>query len=255
MSAAFPDLTDRLILVTGASRGIGAETAIAAAKAGAHVILLARTIGGLEEIDDRIRSETGNNATLMPLDLGKGDDLDKLGPSIADRFGRLDGFLANAGMLGTLGSLANASAKEWQRVFDVNCHANFRLIRTLDPLLRASEKGGRAVFLTSGMAHLCFAYWGMYASSKAALEAMVNTYAAEVASTDMKVNLLSPGLVDTKLLNKAYPGGYQGELPVQKPQDVAPLILPYLADECDAHGERISLSSPQGASRSGSSRT
>jgi NAD(P)-dependent dehydrogenase (short-subunit alcohol dehydrogenase family) len=236
VSSTTGDLSGRIALLTGASRGIGAAVARAYAKAGAHVILLARTVGALEALDDEIRG-FGGTATLLPQDLRQHDKLDTLGPVIAERFGRLDILVGNAGMLGTLTPLPHMNAKEWQDVFDINVHANFRLIRTLDPLLRASD-AGRAVFVTSGMAHKNTAYWGAYCASKAALDIMVKVYAAEVAHTALRVNLLSPGVVDTKMLKSAYPGGYQAG-PVKQPEDLAPLFLDLADAACTRHGEVI----------------
>lgn len=227
-------LKDRVALVTGASRGIGAAAARALAKEGAHVVLAARTIGALEALDDEIKA-AGGSATLMPLDLLDMGKIDAMGPALAEKFGRLDILIGNAGMLGTLTSLDHADAKEWQRVMDLNVTANFRLIRTLHPLLAASD-AGRAVFVTSVMADLCEAYWGAYAASKAALDAMVKTYAAETVKTKIRVNLLNPGLVDTAMLARAYPGGYQGG-GVKKPEDVAPAILSLVSPSCSRHGE------------------
>jgi NAD(P)-dependent dehydrogenase (short-subunit alcohol dehydrogenase family) len=233
MAKKFPDLNGRYALITGASRGIGAAVAKACAQAGAHVILLARTIGALEALDDEIRAG-GGKATLMPLNLMKLDDIDKLGPVLAERFGGLDILIGNAGMLGTLGPLPHATTKDWDSVMTVNLHANFRLIRTLDPLLRASE-AGRAVFTSSGLAQLPLAYWGAYCASKAALEMMVKVYAAETDKTALRVNLVDPGIVDTKMLQQAFPGGYQGAM--KKPEDVVPVFMELISSSCARHGE------------------
>lgn len=232
------DLSGKTALITGASRGIGAEIAKAYAKAGAHVILVARTVGGLEDVDDAIQAE-GGSATLLPLDLTKLDEVDKIGPTIAERFGGLDIFVGNAGMLGTLGPLPHAKEKEWHKVMDTNVNANFRLIRTLDPLLRASD-AGRAIFVTSGIGNeVKPAYWGAYAVSKAALSAMAMTYAAETVKTNLRVNMISPGPVDTKILNEAFPGG----LPegTKKPADIMPAFLELSSPDCTKHGEVIDL--------------
>ena len=228
------DLTGRIALITGASRGIGAAVAKAYAKAGAHVILVARTVGGLEEVDDAIRAE-GGQATLMPLDLMKLDDLDRLGPTIFERFGKLDILVANAGMLGTLGPMAQSNSREWQKVLDTNLNANYRLIRTLDPLLRASD-AGRAMFVsTSTGVTQGRAYWGAYAVSKAALEALVRVYAAETETTNLRVNLVHPGAVRTAMREVAMPGEDPMTLPA--PEDIVPVFLK-LADPGGApHGE------------------
>jgi len=230
-------LKGRMALITGASRGIGAAVAKAYAAAGAHVILLARTTGGLEEVDDVIRS-AGGQATLMPFDLMKMNDIDKLGPTIAERFGKLDIFVGNAGRLGPLGPLSHAKARDWDEVMMLNVNANFRLIRTLDPLLQASD-AGRAIFVTSVMVQICEAYWGPYTASKAALEAMVKTYAAENAKTSLCVNLLSPGAVDTAMLAEAFPGGYQGD--TVKPDGITDSFLELASSTCEMNGQLISL--------------
>lgn len=201
------------------------------AASGAHVVLLARTTGALEELDDEIRAN-GGQATLIPQDLKDLGALDTLGPALAEKFGRLDIFVGNAGMLGTLGPLAHAGAKEWAQVMDVNVNANFRLIRTLDPLLQASDSG-RVIITTSGLARREKAYWGLYCTSKAALEMMVNIYAAETAKTNIRVNMLDPGLVDTAILKEAYPGGVPDG--AKAPEDVAPLYLELASPECAAH--------------------
>ncbi len=232
------DLSGKYALITGASRGIGAAVAKSYAAAGAHVILVARTVGGLEAVDDEIQA-TGGQATLMPLDLRKFEDVDKIGPTIAERFGGLDIFVGNAGMLGTLGPLPHAKEKEWQMVMDINVNANFRLIRTLDPLLRAAP-AGRAIFVTSGIGNTVqMAYWGSYAVSKAALRAMAMTYAEETRKTKLRVNMISPGPVDTKMLNDAFPG----KLPdgTKTTDDVMPAFLDLASPTCTKHGEMVDL--------------
>lgn len=227
------DLTGRVALVTGASRGIGAAVAKAYARAGAHVILAARTVGALEEMDDQIRA-AGGTATIMPLNLLDLDKIDAMGPAIADKFGRLDIFVGNAAMLGSLTPLGHIDAKEWQRVMDLNINANFRLLRTLDPLLRASD-AGRVIMVSSSLAQDARAYWGAYATSKAALEAMTKVYAAEVATTQMKVNLLDPGATRTAMRAKAYPG--EDPVKPKDPEDTVPLFLQLASPNCTMHGE------------------
>jgi len=229
------DLDRRIALVTGASRGIGAAVAKALAGAGAHVVLTARSVGGLEEVDDAIR-EKGGTATLIPMDLLDLDAVDALGPVLADKFGKLDILIGNAGMLGTLGPITHADAKEWQKIMDLNVTANFRLIRTLDPLLRASD-AGCAIFVTSNMAHANQAYWGAYATSKAALETLVKTYAAETVKTNLKVHLLNPGIVDTAMLAQSFPGGYQGN--ARKPEDLVPDFLELVTPDYQKQDEII----------------
>lgn len=228
-------LEGKKALITGASRGIGAAVAVAYAAAGAHVILAARTVGGLEETDDAVR-KAGGAATLMPLDISKLDELDRMGPTLAQSFGGLDIFVGNAGMLGTLGPLPHADAKNWQKTLDVNLNANFRLLRSLDPLLRAAP-AGRAIFTSSGLAQKPLAYWGAYCASKAALEMMVKVYAAETANTNIRANLVDPGLVDTAMLREAFPGGFQGE--TKTPQDVVPAYLALAAADCTMHGKIV----------------
>lgn len=197
-------LAGRVALVTGASRGIGAAVARAFAAEGAHVILLARTVGGLEAVDDAIQ-EAGGTATLLPLDLSKPEQIAMLGPAIVDKFKRLDILVGNAAIIGALSPVAMSDPKVWESVMKVNVMANYHLIRTLDPLLRGSD-AGRAIFVTSGAAHMKPPYWGAYAASKAALEEMVGIYAAEVAFSPLKVNILDPGVVRTAMRADAFPG-------------------------------------------------
>jgi NAD(P)-dependent dehydrogenase (short-subunit alcohol dehydrogenase family) len=204
-------LAGRVALVTGASRGIGAAVAKAFAREGAHVILLARTVGGLEEVDDAIQAE-GGKATLLPLDLSKPDPIAAIGPTIAGRFRRLDILVANAGILGALSPVALSDPKVWESVFKVNVLANYHLIRTLDPLLRGSD-AGRAIFVTSGAAQMHMPFWSAYAASKAALEKMVETYAEEVAYSPLKVNILDPCVVRTAMRAEAFPGEDPASLP------------------------------------------
>jgi len=162
-----------------------------------------------------------------------------LGPALAEKFGGLDIFVGNAGMLGTLGPLAHTDVKKWQGVMDINLNANFRLIRTLAPLLLASS-AGRMIFTSSGLAERALAYYGAYASSKAALEMMVKTYAAETEKTALRVNLVRPGVVDTAMIKEAYPGGYPGEL--RQPEDIVPVFMHLAAPDCKKHGRAVSLS-------------
>jgi NAD(P)-dependent dehydrogenase (short-subunit alcohol dehydrogenase family) len=216
-----PDLKGRIALVTGASRGIGAAAAEALAAAGAHVIAVARTVGGLEELDDRIKAK-GGSATLVPLDLTDYEGLDRLGGALYERFGKLDILVGNAGILGPLSPLGHVDIKQWDNVFAVNVTANWRLIRSMDPLLRQSD-GGRAVFVSSGAATNVRAYWGPYAVSKAALDALVRTYAEETKNTPIRVNLINPGATRTKMRAQAMPGEDPATLPA--PEDVGADIL------------------------------
>jgi NAD(P)-dependent dehydrogenase (short-subunit alcohol dehydrogenase family) len=197
----------RIALVTGASRGIGRALALGLARRGAHVVALARTQGALDELDDEIGA-MGGQATLVPCDLADFDALDRLGAALFERFGRLDVLVGNGGILGPLTPLAHADPKDWNKVMAVNVTANWRLIRSLDPLLRASS-AGRALFITSGAAHRARMkpYWGPYAVSKAALEAIARTYAAETENTSsIKVMLANPGPLRTRMRALAMPG-------------------------------------------------
>ena len=219
-------LADRVALVTGASRGIGFETALALAKAGAHVVALARTVGGLEELDDAIRA-AGGSATLVPLDLKDYEGIDRLGLALKGRFGQLDVLVGNAGILGPLSPLGHVEAKAWDEVMAVNVTANWRLIRALDPLLKRSD-AGRVVFISSGVAARALAYWGPYAVSKAALEMLARTYAAETATTEIRVNLLTPGPMRTRMRAQAMPGEdpMTLETPDKAAQQIVELCLP-----------------------------
>ena len=214
-------LQDRVAVVTGASRGIGRAAALALAEAGAHVIALARTQGALESLDDEIRAK-GGSATLVPVNLKDFEALDRLGAAIHQRWGKLDILLGNAGQLGELAPIGHIDQPVWDEVMAVNVTANYRLIRSLDPLLRASD-AGRAIFITSGAAHKHKAYWGVYAVSKAALEALVRTYAAETVTTPVKVMLLNPGPLRTNMRRAAMPG--EDPLTLKTPEELAPHIV------------------------------
>ena len=229
-------LENKIALITGASQGIGAVIAKTYAEAGAHVILVARNQEKLEKIDDEIR-EQGGQATLMPLDLMRLDDLEKLGPAIQQKFGKLDIFVGNAGLLGTLMPLAQIGVREFQRVMDVNLNANFRLIKTLDSLLQASD-AGRAMFVTTGAGVVHGrAYWGTYSISKAALESMVRVYADETQQTNLRVNLIDPGAVRTDMRASAVPGEDPETLPA--PEDIMPVFLELASSDCQKHGDIV----------------
>jgi len=218
MSKAFEG---KIALVTGASRGIGAAVAKSLAAKGAHVIALARTTGGLEELDDEIK-KLGGSATLVPADIRKFDDLDRMGQALFERFKKLDILVGNAGQLGVLSPLPHVDQKAWDEVIAVNVTANYRLIRSLDMLLRAAD-AARAVFVTSGAANKATAYWGPYAVSKAALDMLVRTYAAEVSTTNIKVNLFNPGPIRTRMRAKAMPG--EDPMSLEVPETVAEAIV------------------------------
>ena len=228
-------LAGRIALVTGASRGIGAAVAKRYAAEGAHVVLVARTVGGLEEVDDAIRGG-GGTATLVPLDLRDSDAIDRLGAALFERYGHLDVLVGNAGLLGTLTPIAQVKPAEWAQVLDVNLTANWRLIRSLDPLLRAAE-AGRAMFVTSSVGHAVRAYWASYAVSKAALEALVGTYAAEVQKTNLRVNLVDPGRVRTAMRAKAYPG--EDPMTLKAPDEITDVFVELAEAGCSRHGETV----------------
>ncbi len=226
------DLTGKVALVTGASRGLGRATAVHLAKAGAHVIATARTQGGLEELDDEIRKAAGT-ATLVPMDITDYDAIDRLGASIFERWKRLDILIGNAGTLGKLTPVPHIEPKVWESAVAINVTANYRLIRSMDVLLRAASHG-HAIFVTSGAANKCFPYWGTYSIGKAALEALVRTYASEVATTNLRVNMFSPGPTRTKMRATAMPGEDPMTLPT--PEQVSEQILPMCTDDFTDNG-------------------
>ena len=230
-------LNGKIALVTGASRGIGRAAGVALAAAGAHVILVARTVGGLEEADDEIR-KVGGEATLVPLNLKDFEALDRLGASIFERWGRLDAFFGNAGVLGAVTPLTHLEPKLFQELLDINVTANWRLIRSLDPLLRLAD-AGRALFVSSGAARKHRPFWGGYAMSKAALESLVLTYAAECEGTAIKVNLLDPGPTRTAMRAKAMPGEDPESL--SPPDALAPLIVEMLSPSYQKNGELVAF--------------
>jgi NAD(P)-dependent dehydrogenase (short-subunit alcohol dehydrogenase family) len=227
-------LQDRIALVTGASRGIGRAAALALAAAGAHVVAVARTQGALEELDDEIRARGGDPATLVPLDLKDMEALDRLGAALHERWGKLDVLFGNAGILGDLTPLGHVDPKTWDTLMAVNVTANWRLIRSLDPLLRASD-AGRAIFVSSGAAHKCTAYWGPYSVSKAALEALARTYAAETVETPVRVMLVNPGPLRTRMRASAMPG--EDPETLRTPDDLAPHIVRLAAPEWTETGK------------------
>jgi NAD(P)-dependent dehydrogenase (short-subunit alcohol dehydrogenase family) len=225
-------LADKIALVTGASRGIGESLALELAKAGAHVVAIARTTGGLEELDDKIKT-AGGSATLVPLDLKDLDGIARLALAINERYQRLDVMVGNAGILGSLSPLAHVEPKLWNDIFAVNVTANWQLIRTMDPLLQRAP-AGRAVFVTSRLSWVAQAYTGAYGATKAALDAMARTYAAETASTNLRVNLFSPGQTRTRMLASGWPGLDLEKVP--PPEEVAKAMLPLCLPSCNETG-------------------
>ncbi|MGO9133359.1 MAG: SDR family NAD(P)-dependent oxidoreductase [Methylovirgula sp.] len=229
-------LFGRLALVTGASRGIGRAVALELARAGAHIIALARTQGALEELDDAIRAE-GSEATLVPCDLKDYEALDRLGAAIYERWNRLDIFIGNAGVLGPVSPLAHVDPPKWEDVLAVNVTANWRLIRSLDLLLRASD-AGRAIFISSSAGHTADfkPYWGPYAVSKAALEGLARTYAAETATTSpVRVMIVNPGPLRTRMRATAMPG--EDPMTLKTPEEFAPKLLPLCAADWQQTGK------------------
>jgi NAD(P)-dependent dehydrogenase (short-subunit alcohol dehydrogenase family) len=228
-------LKGRIALVTGASRGLGAAAALAYAREGAHCVLVARTVGGLEAVDDQIKS-FGGTATLVPLDVTDGPGIDRLGAALHERFGRLDVLLGNAGLLGTLSPIGHIEPAIFERVMAVNVTANWRLIRSLDPLLRLSD-AGRAIFVTSGIVLRVVPYWSAYAASKAALDMMVKTYAAECDHTPVRVNLYNPGPIRTALRKDAFPGENPETVPA--PEAHTEALVQLALASCSQNGQWI----------------
>ncbi len=228
-------LYGQIALVTGASRGIGAATALELAARGAHVILTGRTQGGLEEVDDKIRA-AGGKSTLLPLDLMEGDDVDKIGPSLFERFGRLDILVSNAAALGKLTPVPHILPKDWAAVVGVNLTANWHLIRSCGPLLNIAP-AGRAVFVTTGRVQRPRSYWGAYGATKAAMEHLVLTWADETRGTNLRVNLFDPGVVRTRLRADIMPGEDPATLP--PPESVAPQIADLCMPETTTHGRVV----------------
>jgi NAD(P)-dependent dehydrogenase (short-subunit alcohol dehydrogenase family) len=238
MPAPSGRLAGRLALVTGASRGLGAAVAKRFAAEGAQLVLVARTVGGLEEVDDAVRA-AGSSATLVPLDLADFDAIDRLGQSLHERFGRLDVLVGNAGVLGTLSPVGHIRVRDWTEVVNLNLTANWRLIRSLDPLLRISD-AGRVIFVTDSVARGPKAFWGPYAAAKAGLEALVRVYADETArTTNLRVNLIDPGRLRTRLRARAYPGERPETVPA--PDSAADAFVALAAPACARHGELVVL--------------
>ena len=228
-------LAGKIALITGASRGIGAAVAERFAGEGAHVVLAARTVGGLEEVDDKIRAH-GAGATLVPIDLRDFIKIDELAAALFDRYGRLDILIGNAAEFGIFSPIGNIDPAIWAEVMDLNLTANWRLIRAMDPLLRATA-GGRAIFVTSGVARDTLAYWGPYAVSKAGLDMLVMVYAREIAKTRVRANLIDPGIVRTRLRARAFPGEDPAHL--RSPESVTDAFLALALPECTRNGEVV----------------
>ena len=237
MAQAKADLAGKVILVTGASRGIGYQAALEAAQRGAHVVAVARTVGGLEELDDEIQ-DLGSSATLVPLDLRDGDAIDRLGAAIFERWGALDGLIANAGQLGVLSPLPHVKPEDFEKVMTVNVTANYRLLRSTDLLLRQAD-AGRVVFVSSSSAKSARPFWGLYAASKAAVDAMAKSYAGEVAQSKVKVNVFYPGAVRTAMRAKAMPGENPDTLPT--PADIAPKLVDLISPALDETGKLFDM--------------
>lgn len=229
-------LEGRVALITGASRGIGRSVAKCFAEHGAHLILTARTQGALEELDDELRSEGFDAPTLVPCDLTDFDTIDKIGGAIYERFQKLDILVGNAGSLGTLAPIAHIDPREWQKVLDLNLTSNWRLIRSMDPLLRASD-AGRAIFVTSSVGHSPRPFWGTYAVSKAGLEMTAGIYAQECAKTNVRVNLINPGGTRTDMRAEAMPG--ENPETVKSPEAINHLFLELASPACTITGTMV----------------
>ncbi|RCK53679.1 oxidoreductase [Thalassospira profundimaris] len=226
-------LEGKIALVTGASHGIGRAIAKRYADEGATVIALGRNVGALEELDDEIRA-AGGKAVLLPLDLTMYEKIDAMGASIYERFGKLDIVVGNAAVLGELAPVGHIDTQMFENTYAVNVTANFRLIRSVDKLLRFSD-AGRAIFVTSGASAKGRAYWGLYASTKAALESLVLSYAQEMDDSKVKVNLVNPGRIRTTMRATAYPGEDPETLPT--PETITDIFVDLAADDCPHHGE------------------
>ena len=229
------DLSGRLILITGATRGLGRAVAIAAAAAGAEIIITGRTIGALEEVDDEIKA-SGSSATIVELDMKDTAAMPRLAAAIAERWGRLDGFVANAAMLAALTPIGHLTPEAWDESVAVNLTGQWHMIRAFDPLLRAAP-AGRAVLVTSGAAVGSRPFWGPYAATKAGLEALGRSWAGESEQTNLQINMINPGGTATKMRASAFPGEDPATLP--QPEDIAPAFLMLLADDCPHHGELL----------------
>lgn len=230
------NMSGRIAIITGASRGIGAAVAKRYASLGAHVILIARTVTGLEQVDDEIRREGKGQATLVPMDISEPEKIEQLSAAIAKRYGKLDILVGNAAMLGGLTPITHIADEIWNQVININLTANWRFIRAFDPLLRQSEYG-RAIFVTSGVTKAVYPYWGAYSVSKSALEMLVRIYASEIENTNVKANLVDPGVVRTLMRAEAFPGENPYIHP--KPESITDIFVELTAKHLKKNGEKF----------------
>ena len=235
-------LQGRVALITGASRGIGRAVALRFAQEGAQLILCARTQGALEELDDKILELTGDNVTLAPLDLCDFDAIDHMAAAVYERFKRLDVLIGNAGLLTPLKPMPQVKPEEWDQVININLTANYRLLRSFDPLIRTS-KAGRAIFVSSTVTKGTWPFWGAYAVSKAGLETMVKTYASENIKSNIKANILNPGPTRTTMRPIAYPG--EDPESIKLPEDVTEYFVQLAEVSCNLNGEIIQIDRSQ----------
>ena len=235
-------LQGRVALITGASRGIGRAVALRFAQEGAQLILCARTKGALEKLDDEILELTGDNVTLAPIDLSDFDAIDHMAAAVFERFKRLDVLIGNAGLLTPLKPMPQVKPEEWDQVININLTANYRLLRSFDPLIRTSE-AGRAIFVSSTVTQGTWPFWGAYAVSKAGLETMVKTYASENKKSNIKANILNPGPTRTTMRPIAYPG--EDPESTKLPEDVTEYFVQLAEVSCNLNGEIIQIDRPQ----------
>ena len=235
MPVTVPDLSGKLVLVTGATRGIGRAVAVAAASTGAELIITGRTIGALEEVDDEIKAG-GGHATIVEMDMKDTAAMPRLAAAIAERWGRLDGLVANAAILTALTPVGHVTPEDWETNIAVNLTGQWHMIRAFDPLLRAAP-AGRAILVTSGAAVGSRPFWGPYAATKAGLEALGRSWAGESEQTSLRINMMNPGGTATTMRASAFPGEDPASLP--QPTDIAPAFLALLAEDCPWHGEVV----------------
>jgi NAD(P)-dependent dehydrogenase (short-subunit alcohol dehydrogenase family) len=231
-------LLGQIALVTGASRGIGRAAALSFANAGAHVVAVARTQGALEELDDDIRAAGDDKPTLVPMDLTEGDNLDHLGLAVHQRFGHVDVLLHAAAILGPLTPVAHLDPKHWEKVVSANLTVSYRLIRSIEPLLRAAP-AGRAIFMTSGVAARPRAFWGAYAATKAGMEAMVRCWADEIEDSGVRAMIVNPGGMRTRMRAEAFPGEVPDTLP--DPAEIGPYLVSLLEGDPGLPAETLSF--------------